>query len=152
MDDRVHSPIPQDRPPAITLLWGWAGVAPFLMLAAVLLYGAPEMAGWAMQILVAYGAIILTFMGGVHWGIAFGQPQRNALFYSTGIAPSLVAVTALLVPADIALWLLSGGLVGLLAYDMRLVRRGFAPRWYGRLRLQLTAAVVACLLVVGILA
>ena len=52
---------------------GGLGAAPFIGLAGAIpfLNGAPRM--FVAQALVAYGATILSFLGGVHWGLAIGS-------------------------------------------------------------------------------
>ena len=136
-----------DRQPVITALWGWAGVAPFAALAAAAVFADPEAAAFALEKLVSFAAIILTFMGGVHWGLAMKTESPGWHLYTTGIVPSLFAVTAIAVPTHWALPVLITGFVTLLLYDLRLVRQSYAPQWYGRLRIQLTLSVVALLTV-----
>lgn len=66
----MTSKVPQaDRTPAAALLLGWAGVTPFVAFAILATLGPPAHAGAAMAALVGYGAIILSFMGGVIWGL-----------------------------------------------------------------------------------
>jgi hypothetical protein len=132
--------------PRSALILGWAGVIPFAGLTAASLAGFPLPAP-AIPALTAYGAIILSFMGGAQWGltVATAGLDRRWLGYVASVLPALAAWTALLMPDRAALGLLIGGFVMLLAYDLWTVGAGIAPRWYGRLRLQLTVAVVVLL-------
>ncbi len=143
-------PAPQTHIPMGALAWGWAGVIPFVALTAAIILASLSWKLIATTILVPYGAIILTFMGGVHWGVVMNRSQTGALLYSSGIMPSLFAVGSILVPSLFAIPLLIAGFIVLLIYDLWLVRTAILPKWYGQLRIQLTAAVVACLLIVAL--
>ena len=117
---------------------------PFIALAVTAIFGVPTAAGAAMAALVGYGAIILSFMGGVLWGLGVGQ-GRSQVVYAVSIVPPLIAVAAMLSSATYGMLLLLCGFAGLLAYDVKHSRSGGAPSWYPTLRLQLTAAVVVLL-------
>ncbi|MEM7750197.1 MAG: DUF3429 domain-containing protein [Pseudomonadota bacterium] len=133
-----------------TLAWGWAGVLPFAALCVALLFADASLMGMAQQVLVPYAAVILTFMGGVHWGLEMRGAGRGSLLYHSGIFPSLVAVAALLLPVHLALLALGVGFAGLLAFDLWLAREEIIPQWYSRLRIQLTSAVLTCLIIAGL--
>ncbi len=137
--------------PRAALILGWAGVLPFAALALATLldlslpFAPPGLA------LISYGAIILSFMGGVQWGLATapGEIARrdDRQRFSVSVLPSLWAWLCFLVlPPAGALLGLAAGFAALLAYDLHSVRTGFASLWYRPLRIQLTVAVVALLL------
>lgn len=139
----------QDRPgiPRPALVLGWLGVVPFaaLTIAAVADVNLPVA---AFTLLVGYSVAILSFMGGAQWGLtARAQAGFDASWttYAASVVPALLAWVALFLPLRLALPLLIAGFAGLLAYDLWTVRSGIAPRWYGSLRIQLTAAVVSLL-------
>ena len=136
--------------PLPALIWGWGGVLPFAGICLALSFAEPSIAAFAQEVLVPYGAIILTFMGGVHWGLQMVRESSDRSLYTTGIAPSLFAVLAILFPVLPAIIVLGVGFIGLLIFDLWLMREGRVPRWYGRLRIQLTSAVLACLIVAGL--
>ncbi|MEM9356904.1 MAG: DUF3429 domain-containing protein [Pseudomonadota bacterium] len=149
--DSAQRPTDQvSKIPTTTLAWGWVGVLPFATLSLALLFGDTFIAGVARQVLVPYAAIILTFMGGVHWGLEMRGAGRGSLLYNSGIFPSLVAVAALVLPVHLALLALGVGFAGLLAFDLWMAQQGIIPRWYSKLRIQLTSAVLACLIVAGL--
>lgn len=134
--------------PRSALLLGWAGVLPFLALTGALALRLPIPLDPGPA-LVGYGVAILSFMGGAQWGLAVRAPDggdRALRPYVAAVVPALVAWPAGLLPPRYAFLLLAAGFAALLAYDLWTVRRGEAPAWYGRLRLQLTVAVVALLL------
>ena len=125
-------------PPA-PLLLGLAGLIPFWALAIGLLaHGAFGMAPVRLDAALAtYGAIIVSFLGGIRWGLAVpaGDPGAN---YAVSVVPSLAAWAILAAPEP---WRLAGlGLVALALgpIDLGLVRSGMAPAWFGRLRIILS--------------
>ncbi len=132
-------------PPAKWL--GYAGALPFVAgaLASIPLAGALRPFG--LMLLLGYGAIILSFMGGVHWGAAMQRDDPSLGALGRSVAPSLLALPALLVGGVAGLGLLAAGFAGLLYYDLAETRAGRAPQWYPQLRRPLTAIVVSCLVV-----
>ena len=136
-----------DRIPIIALLLGWAGVLPFAALVMSATLGPPGHTGAAMAALVGYGSIILSFMGGVLWGLEMSQGRSQAV-YVASIVPALTAAAAMILHATFGIFLLLCGFAGLLAYDLALSRSRGAPNWYPVLRWQLTTAVVALLAMV----
>jgi hypothetical protein len=132
--------------PRTALMLGVAGLAPFIAgaVGAIVL-----IAGWrhfAVTAVMTYGAVILSFLGGVHWGAAVrhaAAPNETALVWS--VMPALVGWAALFAGPD---WGLPGLLIGFaVAYyvDDRACRRGALPMWYLHLRQGLTLVVLVCL-------
>jgi hypothetical protein len=137
-------------PPRLTAL-GYAGLLPFVacVLAVALLEG--EVRAFGVRALVAYGAVILSFLGAVHWGLLLRQsdaaaPARLAI----GVLPALAGWVALLLPDRYALALLVAGFGGFWLYEHRAVGPTFLPPGYLDLRRQLSLAVCA-LLTIGLL-
>jgi len=137
------------RNPALSPLaefYGYAGIAPFL-LAALGTALLPEHAGrsLAQQIAVGYGAVILTFVGAVHWGLAVGGRLPASLpVYTGAIFPAVVGTVAILLGGQRALALLAVGFGLFWLYEHR--RLGLElPADYLRLRRNLTVAVCALL-------
>lgn len=135
-------PIPR---PALVL--GWLGVLPFAAFAMMAATGMPLAPDPAARALVLYGAVILSFMGGAQWGLAMAATTGQAWRLTISVLPALVAFALSFLPAIQALTGLAAAFVALLAYDMSTARTGTAPAWYPALRLRLTIAVVACLLI-----
>ncbi len=141
------------RSPSTPFLLGWSGVIPFaaLTLAALIDWNPfgidPEAA------LAAYGACILSFLGGAQWGVLLPRDRTEAhepWRYAVSVLPQLLAFGCLLLPERLALLGLIVGFLGLVAYDLSTVRAGLTPPWYGRLRPALTGAVVLLLAVAAI--
>ena len=137
-------------PPSAAWLGG-LGALPFIGLAVAAPYldSAPRM--FVVHALVAYGATILSFLGGVHWGLAIGSQSgadhpefRTRLIVS--VIPSLAAWPALLAPETTGLLMLAAAVAAMLWVDVEATRLGHAPQWYPKLRIPLTCVVVAALL------
>ena len=66
-----------ERPgvPQSALLLGYAGALPFIGCVVMALAGLLMPPPVALLWLVAYGACILSFMGGIHFGLAIAAPQ-----------------------------------------------------------------------------
>ena len=128
---------------------GLAGLIPFV--------GAGALAWWApsvWQVTAVYGfsyysAVILSFLGGVHWGSALQVPRAgNQRRLVLAMVPSLLAWPALLFNVTTGLWVLLAGFILIGGYDLSRDGRDGFPRWYLTLRCLLTAVVVLCHLVV----
>jgi len=132
---------------------GGLGAVPFVGLAGVLPLLAGGVKPLVVQALLAYGATILSFLGGVHWGLAIKIPPGEGLKARLvlSVMPSLVAWVALLVGAQPGLMLLALAIAAMLWVDLRATRLGHAPLWYPKLRLPLSA-IVCSALVFGALA
>ncbi len=122
---------------------GYAGLFPFVGSAAsTWLLQAPGLQAWAGLVLLAYGALIATFLGGIHWGLAMRGAAPVSARLVWGVVPSLVAWAALLLPVGLALWVVAGLLVLCYAVDRVLYASAGVASWLG-LRLQLTAVAAA---------
>jgi hypothetical protein len=127
---------------------GWAGVIPFAAFAALVVAGGSGGidATTALRALISYGTIILSFMGGVQWGLELSRGDGDGLGFLASVIPALIAFAVTFIDPAAALAILAAGFILLLVYDLRRVRAGIGPAWYGRLRLQLTMAVLLSLL------
>ena len=137
--------------PAPAAWLGGLGAIPFVGLAAALVVPVGVSRELVVPALVGYGAVILSFMGAIHWGLAIapGTPDGDAGLSSRlvgSVVPPLIGWAALLVPPVLGLLVLAAAFAALLAVDIRATRRGLAPAWYPKLRVPLTLVVVAALL------
>ncbi len=136
--------------PRSALVLGWLGVLPFAACALLSITGGVLPPGAAARALVLYGAIILSFMGGAQWGLAMAaernRPGALAPRLIISVLPALAAFGLWFLPAIFGLIGLAAVFAALLAYDIETARAGVAPAWYPQLRIQLTGAVVLCLL------
>ncbi|KAF1977351.1 hypothetical protein BU23DRAFT_452433 [Bimuria novae-zelandiae CBS 107.79] len=92
---------------------------------------------------VGYGAVILSFLGAIHWGLEFagygGHHGYNR--YAIGVVASAVAWPTVLMPVEYAL--ISQFMAFTLLYyvDTRATYRGWTPPWYAIYRFVLTFIV-----------
>lgn len=155
-DQPIGKPRRRAKPPKASIPaaanWlGALGALPFVVLAVSGTILEPAGRQTAMVALVAYGAIILSFLGGVHWGLAiagFGPSGADSALVrrlSFSVVPALVGWSALLLPMSTGLMVLAAAFALLLVFDFVASRSGEAPAWYPQLRWPLTAVVVASL-------
>ena len=134
MTDPIHPPLPRGM-----LALGWSGVLPFALTVGTAVTN-PAWSGWAEAVFVAYGAVILSFLGGARWGRALAADVAPGRFVEA-ILPSLIGFAALLMlhKASIALILLAMGFAIWLAIDQR--DRLWSPA-YKRMRLGISVVVL----------
>ncbi|KAG5796294.1 hypothetical protein H9Q69_004661 [Fusarium xylarioides] len=94
---------------------------------------------------LGYGAVIISFLGAIHWGLEYAEKQplreRTRFRYGMGLAASIVAWPTLMLPVEYALTSQFMAFVALYFADSRAATKGWAPRWYGSYRFLLTAMV-----------
>ncbi|PWN21760.1 hypothetical protein BCV69DRAFT_281688 [Microstroma glucosiphilum] len=148
--------------PQPALLWGAAGVMPYVGTAGASIYlsrqanlvangldshmdleTATALLLHAQNIQVAYGAIILSFLGAIHWGFEWAKlgGRVGNLRYAMGVAPLALAWPSLLLAPQMALIAQWAAYVAVWFIDLRATTEGWAPRWYSTYRFWLTAAV-----------
>lgn len=136
------------RIPAPALLLGLAGLIPFIAGAAAQWQALPLIgAETGLKLVVIYGAIILSFLGGIRWGTAIGpyDTGRQGLEFSASVLGSLAGLAAAFLPAIPGLALLIAGFLMQGLWDVMSVDAGRLPAWFGRLRMILTAGAVLSL-------
>ena len=136
------------RIPVAALVLGLAGLIPFAAGAASLWVRLPLLPPeTGLQLVVVYGAIILSFLGGIRWGTAIGpyDAGRQAPEFAASVMGSLAGLSAAFLPAIPALALLIAGFLVQGLWDVMSVDSGRLPVWFGRLRMILTAGVVVAL-------
>ncbi len=136
-------------PPAVVSWLGFAGLIPF---AAPLLLGLfePTLTPRLLHAQQLYGAVILSFLGAIHWGLAMVMPEidsgRQHALFIWSVVPSLIGWLACLLGGMEGSLLLSLGLLVQYACDVYQMRCGGVPAWYLRLRIRLTTLAVLSLL------
>ncbi|MFM7347608.1 MAG: DUF3429 domain-containing protein [Tagaea sp.] len=131
--------------PKIARHLGFGGVLPFY-LGAIALWTADESAhDAALAVTMIYGAVILSFVGAVHWGRALADEAPQAGM-GWSVAPALLGwvAAAWLEPLP-GLILLIVGFWAAFVVDARAARDGRFPAWYLALRKHLSALVVLAL-------
>ena len=140
-----------DRIPATALALGLAGLLPFAAATLSQWLALPLLtAGHGRLLAIAYGGVILAFLGGIRWGTAMGPyaAQRQALEFATSVMAALAGVAALFLPPLLGLCLLIAGFLMQALWDVMSVEAGRLPQWFGSLRKVLTAGAVLALLAI----
>lgn len=133
-------------PDALALKLGYAGLVPFLAGAALVWLVRADVHAYVALALSAYAALILSFLGGIHWGLAMLRPPAQAAAWVWGVVPSLVAWPAAVMPPDAGLVILGLMLVVCYLVDRRLYPPQGLAGWL-TLRFRLSAvAALACFL------
>ncbi|MDP3702577.1 MAG: DUF3429 domain-containing protein [Hylemonella sp.] len=138
-------------PPSVAWL-GYGGLLPFALTALGTLADPARRELW-QSALLAYGAVILSFVGALHWAFAMNaNDERQARpLYVWSVVPALAGWLALLLPLLLARGAVPAALLLILAFiahyvqDQRLARRHPLPGWYLPLRLRLSSVACLCL-------
>jgi len=154
--------VAQQPIPTPALFLGLGGLIPFVVTALLAWWSAPvpeSMTQWVVHqrstselatiALGAYGAVILSFLGGVRWGnLLFDRASlMHWMPLTLSVLPSLIAWPALLLNPIPMLSLLAAGFALQYAMDVAAGKRGELPEWFVRLRLILSSGAILSLLV-----
>ena len=126
-----------NAPTPIALRLGYAGLVPFVLGAALTWIVRPDALPYVSASLSSYAAVIVSFLGGIHWGFACRQPAPPSSLFIWGVVPSLVAWVAVVMPAYAGLVLLGLMLVACYLVDRRVYPVEGAAAWL-TLRFRLT--------------
>ena len=103
---------------------------------------------YARLAFLCYGAVILSFLAGIHWGLAF-QKRVVDCFYlilSSNVIALLAWASLLLTVATLSIIFLLVGFIIQCAIDYSLLLCGVVPRWYLLMRIRVTLIVVIMLI------
>lgn len=131
-----------------TARWlGHAGLLPFVLGALLVWVGLEaEQQAFVTLALSAYAGVIVSFLGGIHWGLAFRHSAPPASLFLWGVLPSLVAWLAVLMPPHAGLVVQGVMLVLCYLVDRRVYPVQGVGHWL-TLRFRLSAvASLACFL------
>ncbi len=139
------NPVPSPTSPTVAALrLGHAGLLPFVLGAALVWLVRPDAHPYVTAALSAYAAVIVSFLGGIHWGFAMRQADAPATLAGWGVVPSLVAWVAVVMPPYAGLVVLGAMLVACYLVDRRVYPAQGAAAWL-TLRFRLTAvASLSC--------
>lgn len=94
---------------------------------------------------IGYGAVLVSFLGAIHWGLEFAEKsslkERTKFRYAVGVLAPMAAWPTIFLPLEWALTTQFLAFTGLYFADSRATTRGWAPAWYGPYRWVLTAVV-----------
>jgi hypothetical protein len=140
---------PSARIPAAALIPGLMGLLPFwgLALSTQLSTGIDPIL--ALLALIMYGAVILSFVGALWWGMAVNASAstlRSAMFVWS-VVPALIGWVSIMTEPTVGLQMLIGGLALQWVLD-GLLRRNvptLMPHWVFKLRTLLTLGATSAL-------
>lgn len=133
-------------PNPLALRMAHAGLVPFILGTLLIwLIGDrnPEAYGFAAQGLSTYAGLVVAFLGGIYWGLAFRQAVPSPLPFGWGLAPVLFGWVGTVMPPHAGLAL--HGMVLIVCYlvDRRLYPQLGAGAWL-TLRFRLSAVAALC--------
>lgn len=135
-------------------LLGYFGLLPFIVPTAFLFFDHSHLGMWR-HFLLSYGAVILSFVGALHWSFAMLlhelpiNKQRWSFLWS--VVPSLAAWISLSIPKFYGFILLAIFFAIALIRDRQLFNHVELPGWYMPLRRNLTVVAMTCLLIAAYL-
>jgi hypothetical protein len=143
-------------PPPLVAWLGYGGLLPFAAAALGALLDDTHRSVW-QHALLSYGAIILSFVGALHWALAMRDDDAAAAsrLYAWSVVPALAGWLALLLPLLPDPGHALAALVLIVAYaaqywqDRKLARRMALPAWYLPLRLHLSSGAMLALAVLA---
>jgi len=145
---QLHDMTPQALNKGLSFQLGYAGLIPFLLMTLGVWFADASWMGDFIKGQLAYGIVILSFLGGVHWGAALLSSEmperelRKALIW--GVTPSLIAWSATLF-GGFGFAVLMAGFVAALQVDKQMYAAYGMPDWLLALRKRLTLVVVLSL-------
>jgi hypothetical protein len=137
------APSPAATPSASARRLGYSGLLPFFVGAALVWLVHDELQPVVATWLAGYAAAIVSFLGGVHWGLAMRSSSADAQEFGWAMAPPLVAWLALVMPAHAGLVLLAFMLIVCYLVDRRFYAVQGMSAWLV-LRFRLSMLAAAC--------
>ena len=134
-------------------VFGLAGLIPFVGLAGIMAIGPEHWYAASQVLLTQYGALILSFVGALHWGYAVQQEVNGGeawLRFGYSVVPALVAWLALQFPPGPSMQILAMALIACLVVDLAWLKMTALPVWFTRLRAILTTGGSASLLMASV--
>ena len=130
----------------IAKILGYAGLIPFIILSIGSWIEIPYLHN-IVYVLITYAAIILSFMGAIHWGMAMSKTdnKQNKTFIIS-VIPALAAWFSLLIAEFFSLIILLMGFILLISYDLAVEKSQGFPGWYIPMRIRLTFIVLLSLI------
>lgn len=122
---------------------GLAGLAPFVLGALLSLIVREDAHPYVVLALSAYAALVLSFLGGIHWGLGMKAGVPSPLPFAWGVVPTLVAWIAVVMPPYAGLVI--QGLMLIICYlvDRKVYPAQGLSHWL-TLRFRLTVVATLC--------
>lgn len=143
--------LPHSQIPTVAKWLGTLGAMPFVFFALAGLFWESQAQQHVYFALATYGGVILSFLGGIHWGLAITDADMGrsdgsrVVQLGLSVLPPLIGWGALLITAPSGLLVMAAAFFGMLLFDQHASHKGEVPTWYLKLRRPLTAVVVISL-------
>ena len=137
----------------------FAGIIPFVALLALMFvtdyWQNAAQRGLYLQLLTTYAAVILSFLGGIQWGIGLSiadcAPRSAQTLFYLSVVPSLLAWTMLMIAHPTSRIVAAIFIFGFVwVIDTLLNLQKLIPAWFYKLRTIITGSVISVLVVVAI--
>lgn len=140
-------PLRSSLPSPRARLLGYAGLLPFVLGATLVWVVNEEAHPHALAMLTLYAAVIVSFLGGIHWGLAMqAATEGGDARLLWGVVPSLMAWVGALMTPDAGLVVQGAALIACYVVDRQAYPTWGAAGWL-TLRFRLTAvASLSCFL------
>lgn len=130
----------------------FAGAIPFIACSAALWLAPNQYRSFTVNILTAYAAVILSFLGGIQWGMAVNlihtAPKSARNIFLLSVVPSLLAWAMLLLPEPRTRILVAIFLFAFVwVIDALLNVQKLIPPWFFKLRSTISLIVILSLAV-----
>ncbi|RIX98776.1 DUF3429 domain-containing protein [Aureimonas flava] len=153
-DDASSAPPRSRAEQMVRAAWilGLGGLIPFVVGAWMIVTGSEVIPLPDLPFVVlSYGAIILSFLGGIRWGAALNEPGRQSpTALAQSVIPAVGAWVCVLLPSP---WSFVGLAVAFVLqglWDVAAIRAGrIATPWFAPLRVVLTVGAVLSLAVIA---
>lgn len=130
----------------VALRLGYLGLVPFVFGALLVWLVREDAHPYVTAALSAYAATVISFLGGIHWGLAFRQTVPSPQPFVWGVVPALFAWIAVVMPPYAGLVVHGVMLIACYAVDRRTYPALGAAAWL-TLRFRLSAvAALSCFL------
>lgn len=131
---------PAQAPTAVLVL-SYARVVPFVATALIIALSSPSSAASsALAAEIAYGAVLLSFLGGARWGAAIGAGGDQIHFKPLALLllPMLFSWCVIFMAPEVALAALMAGFMLLALAERLRAQQGRGHEWQGGLEVALT--------------
>jgi hypothetical protein len=142
--------------PVIAIAFSLLGLVPLVFFAFGAVGHIPETAERMLVSLIDYAALILSFAGGVHWGLALlPGAVRPSVRFGAGVLPLIVAwvglVVAQMVSPTVALAVLILGYLATVLTEHRAAQKLLVPSGYVWIRWGFSVVGIAMMVMVLVL-
>lgn len=129
----------------------YSGTLP--LVGCVVLLFAPLAGVDGKLVALAYAAVILSFLCGIHWAVFlfFSEKCPNNLLITSNIVALLAWASLLVAHHELTLAFQGLCFLALFALDFKLRNAGLLPEWFYHLRRNATIIVVFCLTCLAVL-